>query len=110
MHAVGVMTREMARELPPGREPIRKGERRLYRGPGRRRDLARSCAVRGLRPLLVDLLHLGVADEELMVDRIGVRDHEPDSLAGRDLERGHVEVREMDRHVDRALGRWSGGG
>ena len=42
-------------------------------------------------------------DEELVVDRVGVRDDEPDGLARRDLQGRQVEVGEVDRDVDRPL-------
>src|SRR4029079_3501087 len=98
VHPVGVVARQMARELPCGRELVREGERGLDRLACWYGDLAGPGAVRGLGSVLVDLLHLGVADQELVVDPIGVRDDETYGLAGRDPQRREVEMREVDRH------------
>ena len=56
-----------------------------------------------LGSLLVDALHVLVAEDELVVDGVGVLDHEADGLAGLDGEIGRFELRVVDRDVDRPV-------
>jgi len=102
VHPVGVVPGQVARELPPGIELVGEGERRLDRSAGGHRDLARAGAVGGLGAQLVDALHRGIADEELVIDRVLVRDDETDRLTGSHLQGSQVEPGEMDLDVQRA--------
>src|SRR5687767_13311748 len=61
------------------------------------RDLAGFRPVMRLGPLFVDLLHLFVPQDELVVDRIRVPDHETDLGSFLEGERGRIESRMLDR-------------
>ena len=62
-----------------------------------------------LGSLLVDELHALIAEDELVVDRVGVDDHEPDGLAGLDCKICKIELRVVDRDPDGPVGCAGGG-
>ena len=65
----------------------------------RDRDLAGTRRVVGLRAGLVRLLHLRVAHDELVIDRVGVLHDECDGLSGDDVDLGLVEMGVVDPDV-----------
>ena len=64
------------------------------------RDLRRTSVVGRLGAGPVALVKRLVADDPLVVDRVGVVDDERHRPAGRDADRGRLELRVVDRDVD----------
>ena len=109
VHPVGVVPREVARELPPAARARREGERGL---DGRCRPAPRSRpAWRRARPRSrsswICCISASPTRNSWSIGSVFV-DDEPDGLAGRDLQGSQVEVGEVDRDVHRAHG--GGGG
>ena len=73
--------------------------------PGRDRDLAGTVAVVALGAPLVDVLDRLVADDQLVGDGVGVAEHEPDGLAGADVQLVQREAGVVHGELDGPLGR-----
>src|SRR5436305_3735168 len=101
-HPVGVVARQVTTEqqVVAGRA---ERERRRARGPRGNRDLpGHRAVVQSLLRVLHELLDAARSEDELVVDGIGVADHEPHGGAGGERQMGDGEVRVVDGDVDGA--------
>src|SRR6266508_3758913 len=104
-HAVQVVAGEVA---PEQQIPLAERERRADRLTRRDRDLPRARGVDRLGPELVRDLHGLVPDDELVIDRVRVRDEETHRFAGLDIDRVQREGRVVDPDRHRPNGRRGG--